>query len=144
MKEKLENLLNLLNNRYYKIAIIDKKHKYEWLSQNPDVVDLNINLELSKSLQNNESNISAQMIIQNLFQENEKQKLYVFYNFEMLFRQEFRFDFISFLKEKSKIQKIAIIWPGQVQEGQLIYSRSDRPDYYTHTIDNYLIYEEDK
>lgn len=145
MQDKLKRLLDSLNSNYFKIAIIESKHKHDWLTKQPHVSCININIELSKStLKTNELNKSVQNIIHNLLLNNEKQKLVIIYNYEILFRQEYNFDLISFLKEKSKIQKYAIIWPGQIQNGRLVYSSSDRSDYYTHTVDNYLIYKEDQ
>lgn len=145
MLDKLKRLLDSLNSYYFKIAIIESKHKHDWVTKEPHIACININIELSKSLlKTNEPNISVQNIIQNLLLQNKNHKFIFFYNFEMLFRQEYNFDLVSFLKEKSKTQKYAIIWPGQIQNGRLVYSSSDRSDYYTHTVDNYLIYKEDQ
>lgn len=132
IKEEIEGL-------YYKIAILDRKYKKQFIKSIPSDFALNVNTIICM-----DEHLSSEFSFEDIYYAklSSKSDFVLFYNFEILFRPEYRFDLMSFIKEKSKSRKFAIIWPGEVRDQQLIYSRPGRVDYYAHKIDNYLIYKE--
>ncbi|WP_154651749.1 BREX-3 system P-loop-containing protein BrxF [Sediminispirochaeta bajacaliforniensis] len=130
-----------MENLYYKISIIGSKYKTAFLTSIPAERAININALVCQ-----EDYPASELNFEQIFSRNIDSKLnfICLYNFEILFRPEYRFDLLSFIKGKSKTKKFAIIWPGEIQNDQLVYSRPGRPDYYTHNIDNYLIYKEEQ
>lgn len=126
---------------YYKISIIDRKNKVSFLTGIPEGSTININTLVCQ-----DDDSASELNFESLYSKHidSKPDFICIYNFEILFRPEYRFDLLSFIKGKSKNKKFAIIWPGEIQKDQLIYSRPGRPDYYTHNIDNYLIYKEEQ
>ncbi len=128
-----------MDNLYYKIAIIDRKNKNLFLKRIPKDRTISIN-----SLICRENTPSTDFNFEHIYSNHihSDADFVCLCNFEILFRPEYHFDLLSFLKEKSKSRKFAIIWPGEIQNEQLIYSRPGRPGYYTHKIDNYLIYKD--
>ncbi|OQY33160.1 MAG: hypothetical protein B6241_08635 [Spirochaetaceae bacterium 4572_59] len=129
-----------IEKQYYKLALFDRKLKESIVEKHFKDNSLNINSILcQKGLKADHFDFEQ---IYSKYVESQYD-IICLYNFEILFRPEYRFDLLSFIKEKSKTQKIAIIWPGEIQKDQVIYSRPGRPDYYTHKIDNYLVYKDE-
>ena len=135
----LLNSIKSLNNQYFKLLIIHGNNSKVRIKTVDNLTLSNINKIIFKD---DFCDIKTSQIEDKLDEQIEESSLPVFYNFESLFRPEFRFDLMTFLKQKSKNNKIIVIWPGDIRKNQLIYSRPDRNDYYIHKIDNYTIIQE--
>ena len=135
----LLNSIKGLNNQYFKLLIIHGNNSKVRIKTVNNLTLSNINKIIFKD---DFCDIKTSQIEDKLDEQIEESSLPVFYNFESLFRPEFRFDLMTFLKQKSKNKKIIVIWPGDIRKNQLIYSRPDRNDYYIHKIDNYTIIQE--
>lgn len=137
----MKDFQDRVNHLYYKIAIIGRKNKTSFLTKIPEDKAISINALLCQG-----NTPSTGFNFEHVYSKSidSTPDFVCLYNFEIPFRPEYRFDLLSFIKEKSKSKQFAIIWPGEIQNDQLIYSKPGRPDYYTHKIDNYLIYKEEQ
>ena len=131
--------IKALNDQYFKLLLIHGNNSKVRIKRVNNLTLCNINKIIFKDVF---SDIETSQIEDKLDKQIEESSLPVFYNFESLFRPEFKFDLMTFLKQKSKSNKIIVIWPGDIRKNQLIYSRPDRNDYYIHKIDNYTIMQE--
>ena len=59
--------------------------------------------------------------------------------FEMLFDPRYRIDVLKLFCERAKSSRIAVIWPGAVENRKLSYGQPDDPDYNLFYGDNYQI-----
>lgn len=131
--------IKALNDQYFKLLLIHGNNSKVRIKRVNNLTLCNINKIIFKDVF---SDIETSQIEDKLDKQIEESSLPVFYNFESLFRHEFGFDIMTFLKQKSKNNEIIVIWPGEIRKNLLIYSRSDRSDYYIHKIDNYTIFQE--
>lgn len=135
----MSSFQDAVESLYFKLVLIDRHYKDSFINGSLQDCSININKHICNDIVD-----SIDVCIENIYYKylESRSDMVCLYNFEILFRPEYRFDLLSYLKEKSKTKKIAIIWPGEIQNDQLVYSRPGRSDYYTHKIDNYLIHKE--
>ena len=60
-------------------------------------------------------------------------------DFEMLFDPRYKIDTVKLITEVARRRKIIAIWPGTLNENDLIYANADSSDYQVFSIKNYDI-----
>ena len=60
-------------------------------------------------------------------------------DFEMLFDPRYKIDTVKLITEVARRRKIIAIWPGTLNEGDLVYANADASDYQVFSIKNYDI-----
>lgn len=100
---------------------------------------LRLNAELSKALipfppQERQSKIET--AIKSLIP---RQSTLLISDFEMLFDPRYKIDVLKLFCERAKSSRIAVIWPGTIEDGKLSYAQPEDPDYHLFYGDNYQI-----
>lgn len=60
-------------------------------------------------------------------------------DFEMLFDPRYKIDVVKVIIEVSRRRKIIALWPGTLNESNLVYANAESPDYQVFSIKNYDI-----
>ena len=60
-------------------------------------------------------------------------------DFEMLFDPRYKIDVVKLITEVSRRRKIIALWPGTLNESDLVYANVDASDYQVFSIKNYDI-----
>ena len=60
-------------------------------------------------------------------------------DFEMLFDPRYKIDPLKLFCEKARIIKVAVQWPGQFKNGNLVYAEQDDPEYREYDCNKYQI-----
>ena len=60
-------------------------------------------------------------------------------DFEMLFDPRYKIDTVKLITEVARRRKIIALWPGTLNENDLVYANADSSDYQVFSIKNYDI-----
>ena len=98
-----------------------------------------INQELSKRLLEQPKEERPKLVEKTLkCMLNDHVPIYVT-NFEMLFDPRYEIDVLKFFCEKARIINVAVKWPGQFNNGKLIYASPEDPDYHEYNCNAYQL-----
>ena len=97
-----------------------------------------INVPLAKKLQNINPHRRG-MRLEQCFREllKELPDNPVLTDYELLFNPEYQIDVLRLLVSVCKEKPFELIWAGTYENGKLIYSKEEYPDYQAFEIDNY-------
>ncbi|WP_195245442.1 BREX-3 system P-loop-containing protein BrxF [Clostridium celatum] len=125
---KLTNGLILITNSFDKAEIKIQDYKYISLGES-----------LSKKLIKNDKvirNRKVKLELDNIILNNDNTSLVVD-NIDILFNPEYKLNILKYFENVSKKKKIILVWPGNLDKNELVYSKLEFNDYKRYKIKDY-------
>jgi hypothetical protein len=125
------NIPTIINN-------LSKRHLNSVFEISDEIISLN--LILAENLLNYQVDERPDVVQNEVMNILTKSKtLLLLKDFEMIFDPRYKIDVVKLIVEVSRRRKIVALWPGTLNEGNLVYANVESSDYQVFSINNYDI-----
>ena len=150
MIERLEKIVDDITSVNSKLVLLigpprsGKTALLSELSQRRNVAVLNVGASLGRQLltvPNTRRHLQAADLMKDLTDETAREGLLLLDNIELLFDRTLLLNPLDFLKRHAHSRRVISVWPGEIQDGRLSYSRAGHPEYQDYGIEGLVPFE---
>lgn len=150
MVERLDRIVDEAGALHSKLVLLIAKGQtrkssllYK-LAQRRGATVLNIGRELGARLAPlpaKQRGLAVPEVLRGLANENAAHDLVLLDNLELLFDRSLRLDPLDLLKQLARARRVVAVWPGQLEDGRLIYAEMGHPEHQNYSLDGLVPFE---